>query len=92
MTRLFVRHAVSDYSVWRKGYDENQALRDDNGVKADGVYVSVDDANDVTVYHDFDSLEAAQAYVALPDLKAVMDRIGVVGAPTIWITSEGQAS
>ena len=92
MICLFVRHTVADYSAWRKGYDENRPLRDDNGVKADAVYVSVDDANDVTVYHDFDTREAAQAFVAHPDLKAVMDRIGVVGAPTIWITSEGQGS
>ena len=89
MARLFVRHAVADYGAWRKGYDENQALRDENGVLADGVYVSVDDGNDVTVYHDFDTPAAAQAFAANPDLKAVMQDLGVVGPPTIWITTEG---
>ena len=92
MVRLFVRHAVADYGAWRKGYDENQAIRDENGVKADGIYVSVDDGNDLTVYHDFDSVEAAKAFAAHPDLKAAMDQLGVVGTPTIWITSEGQGS
>ena len=92
MVRLFVRHTVGDNSAWRRGYDENRALRDENGVKADGVYVSVDDETDVTVYHDFDSSDAARSFAAHPDLKAAMDQLGVVGAPTIWITSEGQRS
>lgn len=92
MARLFVRHDVADYAAWRKGYDENQALRDDNGVTGDGVFVSADDGNDVTVHHDFDSVEAARAFASNPELKEVMQKLGVTGAPTIWITNEGQPS
>jgi len=69
-----------------------QAIRDENGVKADGIYVSVDDGNDLTVYHDFDSLGAASAFAAHPDLKAATDQLGVVGTPAISMTSEGQGS
>ena len=89
MVRVFVRHDVADYGTWRKGYDANSALRDENGVKEAGIYVSVDNGNDVTVYHDFDSAEQASAFANNPDLKAVMQEIGVVGAPTIWITKSG---
>ena len=89
MVRLFGRHDVADFGVWRKGYDANSAIRDENGVTEAGVFVSVDDGNDVTVYHDFDSVESANAFASNPDLKALMGEIGVVGAPTIWITQEG---
>lgn len=88
MVRLFVRHDVADFDVWRKGYDDRAALRDDGGVKSASVYRSASDGNDVTVIHDFDSAEAAQAFMAMPELKAAMDEIGVVGVPTIWITQE----
>lgn len=89
MVRMFVRHDVKDYATWRAGYDAAGELRGSNGVKGDWVYQSVENGNDVTVVHDFDSVEAAQAFIALPDLKAAMDEIGVVGAPSIWITQGG---
>jgi hypothetical protein len=88
MARLFVRHQVADYATWRKGYDGSSALREAGGVRAAGVYVSVEDGNDVTVFHDFDSADAAAAFVGQEELKAVMKEIGVVGAPTVWITDE----
>ena len=42
-------------------------------VKADAVYQSIDDPNDVTVVHDFETREAAQAFIASPELKAAME-------------------
>jgi len=88
MVRLFVRHNVADYAVWRQGYDDSAALRDGHGVKADSIHRSVDDGNDITVTHDFESVEAARAFAGLPELKATMDELGVVGAPSIWFTQE----
>lgn len=88
MARLFVRHAVSDYQRWREGYDEARAFREDNGVTGAGVYVSVDDAQEVTVHHDFESVDAALAFVAHPELRTLMERIGVKGTPEMWVTTE----
>lgn len=88
MARLFVRHAVADYQRWREGYDEANSFREQNGVTATGVYVSVDDGSDVTVHHDFDSVEAALAYVAHPELRTRMERLGVLGTPEMWVTTE----
>jgi len=89
MVRLFVRHDVADYAAWRKGYDGATELRRSGGVTNDGVFVSLEDANNVTVFNDFESAEAAQAFVGSPELKAAMQELGVVGAPTIWMTKEG---
>jgi hypothetical protein len=52
------------------------------------VYRSADDPNDVTVTHEFASIEAAKAFAGREDLKAAMQRAGVVGAPTIWFTNK----
>jgi hypothetical protein len=87
MATLFVRHQVADFVAWKSGYNKYDSLRKDHGVTSAGVYQSVDDANDVTVYHEFDTIEAAKAFAAMPELKAAMDELGVTGAPQIWLTT-----
>ncbi len=88
MAKLIVRHNVADYDSWRSGYDANNAVRDNGGVTADYVYRSADDGNDLTVIHDFDSVEAAKAFAGSAELKEAMMALGVVGAPQIWFVEE----
>ena len=84
--RMFVRHNVSDYAAWRKVYDTD-TNRKHNGVTGQAVYQSADNPNDVTVTHDFKSVEAAKAFAARPELKAAMEKAGVTGTPQIWFTT-----
>ena len=63
MVRLFVRHPVSDFAHWKKAYDDFDEERLGMGVKAHAVYQAFDDGNDVTVWHDFESMESAQAFM-----------------------------
>jgi hypothetical protein len=85
--RLYVRHSVADYAVWKKGYDAFAPMRPD--VFHQAVFQSVSDPKDVTVIHDFHSMEAAQAFAHSPQLKETMAKIGVVGAPQVWFTKLG---
>jgi hypothetical protein len=85
---MFVRHKVKDYSAWRKGYDAFEANRIKLGARGHAVYRDVDDANDVTAWHDFDTVEAAKAFASSNELKAAMKDAGVAGAPTIWFTRQ----
>lgn len=86
MIRLFVRHPVSDFSHWKQAYEDFNTERAGMGVKAHAVYQAVDDANDVTVWHDFENMESAQAFMGSPRLKEVMTAAGVAGEPMIWFT------
>jgi hypothetical protein len=52
------------------------------------VYQAADNPNDITVTHEFATVEAAQAVVKSEELKKAMQNAGVVGAPTIWITNK----
>ena len=88
MATLFVRHSVADYGSWRKVYDEFEAERPSFGVTGHGVYQADGDANDVTVYHDFDTMEQAKAFAESTELKEAMSKAGVVGAPTLWFTNK----
>jgi len=59
--RMFVRHEVADYGTWRKSFDAFAPVQKKAGVTYKAVYQSADDPNDVTVIHDFHSLEEAKA-------------------------------
>ena len=87
--RMFVRHEVSDYGAWRKVFDAFAPIQKKAGVIYKAVYQSTDDPNDVTVIHEFRSLEQAKAFAALPELKTAMEKGGVKGAPQIWYTTKG---
>jgi hypothetical protein len=82
--RMYVRHDVADYAAWRKVYDAFDAERRGMGVTAHAVYQSIDNPNDVTVLHDFETGEAAKAFASSPNLKNAMQNAGVKGPPQIW--------
>ena len=86
MIRLFVRHPVADFATWKQAYDDFDAERRGMGVVGDEVYQTVGDPNDVTVWHDFESEEAAQSFMGSARLHEVMDEAGVTGPPQIWFT------
>ena len=86
--RLFARHEVADYGVWRKAFDAFAPTQKKLGVIGTSVYRSADNMNDVTVIHDFASVEKARAFATSPELKATMEKAGVKGAPQVWITTK----
>lgn len=85
--RMYIRHEVHDYATWRKGYDAFSAERERMGVAGAAVYRSVDNANDVTVTHDFKSADTAKDFATSARVKEVMEKAGVKGAPQIWLTT-----
>jgi hypothetical protein len=85
---LFIRHTVSDYAAWRKVYDGFEEQRKAMGVTSHGVYQADGNPNDVTIYHEFDSMDAGKAFANSQELKSAMQTAGVMGAPNIWITTK----
>jgi len=89
MATMFVRHQVADFAKWKHVYNEFLPTQQRLGVIAQTVYRSADDQNDVTVAHDFSTLEAARQFVASDELHSAMAQAGVAGEPTIWFTEKG---
>jgi len=79
---------VADYAKWRKAYNDFDTERRSMGVSGHGVYQLDGNPNDVTVYHEFASIDAAKAFAGNPRLKEVMLAAGVEGAPDIWIANK----
>ena len=88
MATLFVRHKVKDFNTWKAAYDEFDAERKSMGVTGDGVYQADGDPNDVTVYHHFEGMESAKAFMNSPRLREVMDKAGVDGTPDVWFVNK----
>ncbi len=87
MATMFVRHTVADYAAWRRIFDAFAPTQEQMGVTDKAVYRAADDENDITVTHDFSSVEEAKAFAASAELKAAMHDAGVTSAPTIWFTN-----
>jgi quinol monooxygenase YgiN len=88
MVTVFLRHKISDYAAWRKVYDAAGPMKKAGGVIGEAVYQSADDPNDITVTHEFATIEVAKAYLDNPELKQAIQKAGVIGAPTVWLTNK----
>lgn len=84
MATLFVRHKVKDFESWKDAYDAFDEERKSLGVTGHGAYQGESDRNEVTVYHHFESMEAAKEFSSGARLKAVMRSAGVEGEPDLW--------
>lgn len=63
MNTLRIEHPVSDYSVWSRAFDAVSAARTEAGVRAHRVHRPADDDHYVLVDLDFDTREAATAFL-----------------------------
>ena len=88
MATLFARHKVKEFDAWKIAYDAFNAERKTMGVTEHGIYQAADNPNDVTVYHEFDNMDAAKAFADSPRLKEVMNTAGVIGTPDVWCTNK----
>jgi hypothetical protein len=87
MVRIFVRHEVADFDKWLKAYHGFDGERGGLGVVGNAVCRSVDNRNEVTITHDFESVDKAKTFLDSPRLKEAMTAAGVSSQPTIWFTN-----
>jgi quinol monooxygenase YgiN len=84
-----VVHDVADYATWKQVFDQHDAIRKEGGIIGYAVNRRADKPNTVVVYLQAKSLDALKAFASSEDLKATMQRAGVVGAPHVSFV-EGQ--
>ena len=80
---LTIHHKVKDYAAWRTGYDAHEKSRLSAGVTNGRVFRSAEDPNDVVVLQDVADVAKARTWIGSDDLKAAMQKDGVVGTPSI---------
>lgn len=65
MNTLRIEHPITDYSVWKQAFDRFSDLRQANGVRSHVIKRPVDDPNYVVAELNFDTAEAAQAFLGM---------------------------
>jgi hypothetical protein len=80
---LTVHFKVKDYAAWRTSYDGREKNRLTAGITNGRVFRRAEDPNDVVVLQDVADEAKARAWFASDDLKAAMQKGGVIGSPSI---------
>jgi quinol monooxygenase YgiN len=88
MASILVQHTVKDYAEWKKVFDSAKDLRTSSGELSAQVYRDASDPNKITVMNKWDSMANAQKFVQSPEMKAAMEKAGVVGAPAVYFLNE----
>ena len=88
MVIMLVQHTVKDYSKWKKEFDSAAEMRASGGEVSVKIYRDATDANKLTLVNTWDSMVKAQKFAQSPELKAAMEKAGVISAPVISFLNE----
>ena len=80
---LTVHFKVKDFNAWRTSYNGRETNRVSAGITNGRVFRSADDPNEVVVLQDVADVAKARNWFGSDDLKAAMQKDGVIGSPSI---------
>jgi hypothetical protein len=80
---LTIHIKVKDYATWRPAYDGQEKSRLSAGVTNGRVFRNAQDANDIVILQDVADVAKARTWLGSDDLKATMQKGGVVGTPNV---------
>jgi hypothetical protein len=74
---------VKDYAAWRTSYDGHEKSRLSAGITNGRVFRRAEDPNDVVILQDVADVPKARSWFGSDELKALMQKSGVIGSPSI---------
>src|ERR1700730_2418127 len=80
---LTVHFKVKDDNNWGTGDNGNEKSRVSAGITNGRVFRSADDPNDVVILQDVADVAKARTWIGSDDLKAAIQKDGVLGSPSI---------
>jgi hypothetical protein len=80
---LTLHFKVKDFNAWRTSYNGNEQGRASAGITNGRVFRSADDPNEVVILQDVADVAKARTWFASDDLKAAMQKSGVIGSPSV---------
>jgi heme-degrading monooxygenase HmoA len=94
MPFMLVRHRVADYSTWKPEFDEHGITRKSYGSMSEQLFRNADDQNECIMLFEWDNLEHARRFMESDDLRAAMQRGGVIDQDVQYLqeTREEQAA
>ena len=80
---LTIHLNVKDYSTWRLAYDGREKSRVSAGITNGRVFRNAENPNDVVILQDVADVARARNWLGSDDMKATMQKSGVVGTPDV---------
>jgi hypothetical protein len=80
---LTIRLKVKDFNAWRTSYNGHEKDRAAAGITNGRVFRSPDNPNDVVILQDVADVSKARTWLTSNEMKSVMEKSGVIGAPSI---------
>jgi hypothetical protein len=80
---LTLHFKVKDFNTWRTSYNTNEKGRQSAGITNDRVFRNADDPNEVVILQDVADVAKARTWFSSDEMKAAMQKSGVVGSPTV---------
>lgn len=85
---LLVRHKVSDFADWKRGYDAHLPKRDEAGLAEKYLLRGAHDPNEVILLFAAQDVNRAKAFAESADLRETMQKVGVVDKPDIYFLND----
>ena len=83
MTTVVLNHRVKDFAAWKPFFDADDVRRRSAGARVLKVGTKPEDPNDVVMIFEVDDPNSFQKMAADPELRAVMDKAGVISEPQV---------
>jgi hypothetical protein len=88
MNYLLVRHRVADFGKWKEVFDENMPLPAESSCGEGHVLLSKDNPLEILVMFEVQDINKARQFINSADMRANMDRAGVIDEPSIYFLEE----
>ena len=88
MITVLVRHKINDYSQWRSVFDQSLEFRHKGGEQSCRIFRDPEDPLDLTLVFEWEDLKQAESFMNSEELRARMQKAGVVGKPEIHFMRE----
>ena len=80
---LTLHFKVKDFNTWQTSYNGNEKNRTSAGITNGKVFRSQNDPNDVVILQDVADVPKARTWLGSDDMKAAIQKSGVIGSPSI---------
>ena len=80
---LTIHLKVKDFNAWRTSYNGGEQNRLSASITNGRVFRNADDQNDVVILQDVADVAKARTWFGSDDLKAAMQKSGVLGSPNV---------
>ena len=83
MTKMYVRHTVSDFATWKSIFDKHDVTRRQFGAKKSEAFSNSQNPNEVLAVIEWDNKDQAAKFLKESDVNEIMHNGGVTTAPEV---------